>query len=305
MSQFEQEKQPGMNVFIIGFGDIGCRVARLCRQQGYDVGAISRQPGKCSQEVTAVTADLDDPDSLRDLPLQEKVLFYFAPPPVSGCSDSRMTNLVAALNRQPDQQPKKVVLISTTAVYGDCGGQWIDETAIVQPQTARGQRRLDAEQQMLRWTQQYAIPLVILRVGGIYGPKRLPLDRLRQGLPILLESQSPYTNRIHEDDLAAICLAAAQQNVSGYFNVSDGHPGTMSRYFKDIARAMDLAPPPEVNMDTAREVMSAGMLSYLQESRRLNNTKLLQELDIELRYPNFEQGLKACVAELATQWDKS
>ena len=173
----------------------------------------------------------------------------------------------------------------------------------MQPQTDRGKRRWHGEQQLLAWSEQTGVPVVVLRVGGIYGPDRLPVERLKQGLPILKEALSPFTNRIHEDDLAMVCVVAADKASPGsrtnaIYNVSDGKPGTMSRYFKDIAQALGLPMPPEVDMDEAKRVLSAGMLSYLQESRRIDNRKLLDELGVQLRYPDFTVGLAACVARL-------
>jgi nucleoside-diphosphate-sugar epimerase len=199
--------------------------------------------------------------------------------------------------------PRKVVLISTTAVYGDCHGQWINETTATHPQSDRGKRRLHGEMQLLNWSEHTGVPVVILRVGGIYGPHRLPIERLKQGLPILQEALSPYTNRIHEDDLAMICVAAADKappdsHGSAIYNVSDGKPGTMSRYFKDIAQALGMPQPPEVDMDTAKRELSAGMLSYLQESRRIDNSKLINELGVQLQYPDFATGLAASVERL-------
>jgi nucleoside-diphosphate-sugar epimerase len=291
-------------VLISGFGDIGRRVAQRHLQRGDTVYVLLRSREKAaeltSDGLQAVIADLDDAASLADLPSLDAVLYHFAPPPATGQSDPRVTNLLAAVQ---DCLPQKVVMISTTAVYGDCHGQWITEDTPAQPQTDRGKRRLHGEQQLLAWSEHTGVPVVILRVGGIYGPQRLPVKRLQQGLPILKEDISPFTNRIHEDDLAMICVAAADKALldmhkHAIYNVSDGKPGTMSRYFKDIARAVGLPQPPEVDIEIARQVLSAGMLSYLQESRRIDNRKLLNELGVQLQYPDFAAGLAACVQQL-------
>ena len=291
-------------VFISGFGDIGERVAQLHLQRRDSVVVLLRSQQKADElaasGIQAVVGDLDDAASLGDLPSKDSVLYHFAPPPPSGQTDIRLANVLAAVQ---DRLPKKVVLISTTAVYGDCHGQWVNETTVTQPQSDRGKRRLHGEQQLLDWSEHTGVPVVILRVGGIYGPHRLPVERLKQGLPILQEALSPYTNRIHEDDLAMICVAAADKappnsNRSAIYNVSDGKPGTMSRYFKDIAQALGLPQPPEVDMETAKRELSAGMLSYLQESRRIDNSKLINELGVQLQYPDFVTGLAACVQQL-------
>jgi len=279
---------------IIGCGDIGRRVAALCRDQGVPVFGLARSVETAAQVVAegiqSVTADLAAPETLAALPTGGAEVFYFAPPPNEGETDPCLRNFLAAID--PDALPAKVVLLSTTAVYGDCRGAWITEEQPVQPQTARGRRRLDGETALRAWSAHTGAPHVILRVGGIYGPGRLPLARLKQGLPIVREDESPYTNRIHQDDLAQICVAAALRGRNGaVYNVSDGRPGAMSNYFKAVAAACGLPAPPEVSLAEAEKVMSEGMLSYLQESRRLDNSKLLRELRISLRYPSLAEGL--------------
>ena len=290
-----------MKVFISGFGDIGQRVAARHLQRHDPVSALVRSKDKAdfcrSQGIQPVIGDLDEPSTLSNLNTGNGVVYHFAPPPNHGQTDPRLLNLLTALPQSA--LPRKIVLISTTAVYGDCHGQWINEHTPPQPQTDRGKRRWDGEQRLLAWSRQSGVAAVILRVGGIYGPNRLPVKRLQQGLPILKEALSPYTNRIHEDDLASICVLAADRAPNGaIYNVSDGKPGTMSRYFKDIAQALGLPSPPEVDMAEAEKVLSAGMLSYLQESRRIDNRKLTEELGVKLQYPDFKTGLAACLYQL-------
>jgi nucleoside-diphosphate-sugar epimerase len=170
----------------------------------------------------------------------------------------------------------------------------VTEASPVAPQTARGKRRLDAEQALLRWSEQQRVPVAILRVPGIYGPDRLPVERIRSGQPILREQDAPFTNRIHADDLAMICVVAAERAPAGaIYNVSDGQPGNMSQYFKDVADALGLPHPPEVSREEAEKVLSAGMLSYLNESRRISNQKILSQLGVQLKYPNLATGLAA------------
>jgi nucleoside-diphosphate-sugar epimerase len=192
---------------------------------------------------------------------------------------------------------RRIVYISTSAVYGDCQGAWITETQPLNPATPRGHRRQDAEQQLLAWCRAQATEWIILRVPGIYGPGKLPLERLRKGTPVLREEDSPYTNRIHADDLAAICVAAMYSPISNtVYNVSDGQPGNMTDYFFRVADAAGLPRPPVVNREEAQTVLSPGMLSFLQDSRRIDNSKLLRELGIELQYPDLAAGLASCFA---------
>lgn len=283
-------------VLMIGCGDIGQRVAQLCLAKGLAVQGLARRDESAVRlqqaGIRALRGDLDQPDSLCDLPTRGATVFYFAPPPTTGEDDPLLMNFLASMG--PGSLPERLVLISTTAVYGDCQGAWITEEHPAQPETARGRRRLDAERNLRRWATEQDVAFVILRVGGIYGPGRLPLARLEKGLPILAPEDSPFTNRIHQDDLAQVCMAAADRGVSGeIYNVADGQPGTMSQYFMDIAQAFGLPQPPIVSRAEAEQVMSAGMLSYLKESRRLDNRKLREQLKVDLQYPDLAAGLAA------------
>ena len=289
------------NVFISGCGDIGARVAAIWQGKGAQISALACNKDSETRlktlNITPVKGDLDDGDSLQGLTLANTVLYHFAPPPSTGSTDPRLMALLKAVQLSKGL-PSKIVLISTSAVYGDCQGQWIDENAKVDPSTDRGKRRHHAEHTLINWCLQTNIPYVILRVPGIYGPNRLPIERIKSGAPILKESQSPFTNRIHADDLAAICVAAAENApANSLYNVTDGHPGTMSQYFKDIAVACHLPQPPEIDMAEAQKVMSPGMLSYLKESRRIKNDKLIRELNITLSYPTLEVGLKQIISK--------
>jgi len=281
-------------LFISGCGDIGRRVARLYREQGASVQGLARSEesaARLSKEgIEPVHGDLARPDTLHLLPAVGAVVFHFAPPSPTGEDDMLLKNLLAAID--DSVLPAKIVLLSTTAVYGDCRGAWITEQQPLAPQTARGRRRLAAENALRQWAGEHDVPFIILRVGGIYGPGRLPITRLEKGLPIVHPDDSPYTNRIHQDDLARVCVAAAERGRPGeVYNVSDGRPGTMSQYFIDVAKALGLPRPPVVTRDEAEKVMSAGMLSYLRESRRLDNRKMREELGIELHYPDLATAL--------------
>ena len=293
-------------ICISGCGDIGQRVAKLyldeATQSNTEIevyGLIRRQEVRHQLQemgIKPVIADLDQPDLLPALPNEDSVLFHFAPPPSTGQTDPRFRALLAAYEKSG--LPSKVVLLSTTAVYGDCHGNWIDESEPVNPQTDRGKRRLDAETALRKWAEDHQVKYVILRVSGIYGPGRLPIERLKKGLPILREDQAPFSNRIHQDDLAMVCVAAADLAPSGaIYNVCDGHPGTMSHYFKSVAAALGLPLPPEIDMKQAQKELSAGMLSYLKESRRINNTKLIDELGVHLQYPDLTTGLAKLVQQ--------
>lgn len=282
---------------IIGCGDVGQRVAALLAAAGRRVTGVVRsresQQRLTQAGIAALMADLDEPSGLRGLPTAAALLYYFAPPPDVGERDTRMEHLLASLD--PAAPPSRIVYVSTTGVYGDCGGAWITERQPVNPRTARSRRRLAAESALRAWCEAFGVPVVILRVPAIYGPGRLPVERIRQRLPVVREEESPYTNRIHADDLARVCLAAGERDVAGIYNVSDGHPTTMTHYFNRVADLLGLPRPPTVSMEEARRSFSPGLLSYLEESRRLDNRKMREELQVELLYPDLESGLPGCL----------
>lgn len=279
-------------IFIIGCGDIGLRVARLWQARGIAVQALARSAESAARlsaaGITPVTGDLDDSISLATLPINGATVYYFAPPPGQGETDPRMRAFVAAGLR-----PARVVYISTSGVYGDRDGAWVDEDTPPAPATDRARRRLDAETVLRTWGRETGVRVNILRVGGIYGPGRWPLERLCAGTPVLREEECGYTNRIHADDLAAICVAAAERGgADRIYNVSDGSNGTMTQYFYAVADRFGLPRPPALTLAQAMQQLSPAMLSYLTESRRMDNRRLLSELGVTLRYPDLASGLK-------------
>jgi len=288
-------------ILIVGCGDIGVRVAQLETQAGRRVSGLVRSEEGAERlrghGIAPVMGTLDDLTSLGDLSTGGKLVYYFAPPTGGGPFDSRMRSFCQTVGA--GQLPDKVVYMSTSGVYGDCGSEWVTEDTPLNPQTSRAQRRVDAETTLQEWGREHSVPVVILRVTGIYGPGRLPLARIQQGHPVLREEESPPTNRIHADDLAVVCLKAAEKAVDGdIFNVSDGRPGTMTQYFNTVSTLLALPPLPQVDMEEAKRVMNPMMLSYLTETRRMDNRKMIDQLGVSLSYPNLEAGLKNVVAQL-------
>lgn len=275
---------------IAGCGDIGMRVARRLREAGGEVTAILRDPQKRAPldalGVTIRIEDLDRPEDAGDWPW----LFWFAPPPGDGETDSRLR---AWLDAQRGHIAR-IVYISTSGVYGDCGGRWIDEDETLKPVSARAKRRLDAERALEAWCRVSATEHVILRVPGIYGPGRWPLRRLQSGEPVLRAADSPYSNRVHADDLAAAAVLAAHLGTDRRaYNIADGSPTTMADYFTRCARHFGLPEPPVVDRDEARRAFTPEMWSFMEESKRLCIKRAREELGFEPRYPDLSAGLVA------------
>jgi nucleoside-diphosphate-sugar epimerase len=287
------------DVLIIGCGDIGERVALRELADGRAVTGLVRTEASALRlralGIKPLLCDLDNASALAPLSVKDARVYYFAPPPGKGLTDPRMESLVSRMT--PANRPRRVVLISTTGVYGDCQGEWVTEDRPPAPQADRAKRRLAAEISLRRWSESSGVPVVILRVPGIYARGRLPEARLRNGEPVLREEESPFSNRIHADDLADVCVVAAHHPAPGVvYNVSDGHPTTMTDFFCRVADLLALPRPPAITLEAARQQLNEGMLSYLAESKRIDNRRLREELGVELRYPDLTSGLRACLA---------
>ena len=287
-------------LLIVGYGDIGQRVAKLALSAGFDVAAASRsielKATDLDKNVELFTANLDRLGTLGELPTRQSMVLYLAPPPPHGDTDPRVQMFCKSILKS--EMPTKVVYVSTTGIYGDCDGEIVDEMRAPHPETERAKRRLDAENCFRTWGKQHGVPIVTLRVAGIYGPGRLPIDRLESGVPVLRKEQSPFSNRIHSDDLARVCLAAVQKGTDGaIYNVCDGEESTMTDYFMTIADFFGLKSPPEISMAEAQTQLSPEMVSYLLESRRLDNSRMIERLGIELLYPDLKTGLQAILDE--------
>ena len=277
------------HLFIVGCGSIGRRIALLSREAGGRVSSFSRG-GAPVEGVSHFSGNLDDPATLRGLPTGGAGVIYLAPPPGGGHEESRLRNFCGSIGA--GEEPVKVVYLSTSAVYGECGGEVVTEETPANPQTARGKRRLHGERLIAAWGRERGVAVVILRVGAIYAADRLPVSQLKSGQPVVREEESLPTNRIHADDLSRICLAALERGADGdIFNVSDGSPGTMTGYFNAAADRLGLPRPVQVGWEEARRVMTPLMISYFSESRILDNSRMLEKLGISLRFPDLAAGL--------------
>ena len=290
---------PFDNVLIIGCGDVGRRLAAPYRAEGQDVAGVVRSTESAAALTAAglrpIRCDLDG-DDLPGLPSRRAALFYLAPPVDVGKDDIRIERLLAHL--ELTGLPARFLYMSTTGVYGDCGGRWIDESAPLNPSTQRAQRRIAAEGAVRKWCGERGIPWVILRVPAIYGPGRLLIERLKSGQPTIRPEQCSYTNRIHVHDLVSVChTAMARAPGDSIYNVSDGSPSTITDYLFKLADLTGLPRPPLISMQEAEKELSPSLMSFLRESKRIHNLKMLEELGVQLRYPDLATGLKASLAE--------
>ncbi|MBE0622523.1 MAG: SDR family oxidoreductase [Burkholderiales bacterium] len=286
------------SLLIVGCGDIALRaLPQLTRN--FQVFGLVRAAGQADRIAALgakpISGDLDDPPTLKALVGVADLVLHLAPPGDSGERDQRTENLIAALAVRP---PERLVYISTSGVYGDCGGAWVDEDRPVAPQTLRGTRRVDAERALLAWGKQSGVAVAVLRVPGIYAAERLPLAQLKRGAPVMRAEDDVYTNHIHADDLAGICQTALERAAAGrIYNASDDSEMKMGDYFDLVADRAGLPRPPRITRAAAEAgAISEGLLSFMRESRRLINTRMKEELGVRLRYPSVYDGVPTIAA---------
>lgn len=288
---FSHSHQAGKpRLLILGCGDIGMRLIRQLRGR-FRIFAVTRQVERIEELRAAgavpIIADLDQPASLGRLASLARHIVHLAPPQSDGVTDTRTRNLIPLLPRGAN-----LVYLSTTGVYGDCHGDWVDETRTPHPQNARAKRRVDAEQALRRWARRAVARLSILRAPGIYAADRLPIERLQKGTPALSEEDDVYTNHIHADDLANIVAHALMHAAPcRVYHAVDDSCMKMGEYFDAVADAFQLPRAPRLPRKQLRSQVSPMLLSFMSESRRLRNTRMQCELGVRLRYPQVTTTL--------------
>lgn len=281
-------------LLIIGCGDIARRTIPILSRH-YRIYALIRNDAQrkelCALGVTPVAGDLDSRERLSRIGGLVDVVLHLAPPSSEGSYDLRTRRLLATLSQ--GTLPKRFIYISTSGVYGDCKGARVDETRKVNPQTARAARRVDAERQVREWARRNGVSASILRVPGIYAEDRLPLERLRSGMPAIVPEEDSYTNHVHADDLARIIVAAVRHGrPNRVYHAGDDGEMKMGDYFDAVADAYRLPRPARVSRAEAWRILPESMLSFMNESRRLENKRMKGELKVRLQFPTVSDLLQ-------------
>lgn len=278
------------NLLIIGCGDIALRTLPLL-QGRYQLYALVRNSAKADGlrrlGVTPILGDLDDRRSLFKIAGLADVVLHFAPPARQGHLDTRTCNLLSALSTR--LLPSRLIYISTSGVYGDCGGDIVSETRPVRPQSDRARLRVSAERQIRTWATRNHVNANILRVPGIIAEDRLPVDRIKAGTPAIVASEDGYSNHIHADDLARCAIAALRHaKPNRVYHTVDDDEMKMGDYFDMIADAFKLPRPPRLSRADAQRAVSPMVWSFMNESRKLTNLRMKQELKVTLRHPTVK-----------------
>lgn len=286
-------------LLVVGCGDVGQRVATLWPStHAPTLLALTSTPARAqvlrNLGVKPLYGNLDDPYSLVRLAGVASRVLYLAPPLGSGgTTDTRMWSFLQALAKRG--VVRQLVYGSTSGVYGDCGGAWVDELRPTNAQSPRAQRRVSAEQAVRAYGRAFGVPTTVLRIPGIYAPDRAggtPRARLERGTPVLDRDDDVFTNHIHADDLARACRLALWGRANyRVINVNDDSALKMGDYMDLAATLYGLTKPARVTLEQVAHELSPMQLSFMQESRRLNNSRLKRELRMKLRYPSPAEGL--------------
>jgi nucleoside-diphosphate-sugar epimerase len=277
-------------VAIVGCGYLGLRLARRWRDLAHPVHGYATRPQSlkdiAATGAEAVQFDLDGP--LAPVDLAGHLLYYLVPPARDGAHDRRLERFLDQIKGPVE----RFIYVSTTGVYGDRAGALVNEDTPPAPQSERAVRRLAAENALRAWADALGVSWCILRVAGIYGPGRLPLERLRRGEPAIDPQEATPSNRIHVEDLVTVCLAAARADRRIY-NVTDGSDDSLTSYLLRVARIGNLPEPPLIGRTEARARVSESSWSFLGESRRVDNRRMREELGVALAYEDLDAGIRA------------
>jgi len=194
---------------------------------------------------------------------------------------------------------RSVVYLSTVGVYGDHGGDWVDEATPPAPVSERGRWRFAAEQAWQEFGARRGVAVAVLRLAGIYGPGQSALVALARGKARRIFKEGQVFNRIHVGDIAQAIDASFARGASGVFNLADDEPSSPADPIVFAAELMAREPPPEISFGEAAPAMSGLGLSFWRECRRVRNDKLKRELEVTLRYPTYREGLRALFAEIS------
>jgi nucleoside-diphosphate-sugar epimerase len=280
-----------MHHLIIGYGYCGFYLASHLLKQGQAVTVLSRHqnPAFLLLPLNYLIQDISTALTWSE---PETVLYYFVPPTSQGQTDTLLQQFIS----QSSLKLKKVVYCSSTAVYGDHQGAWVDEQALCHLHYSRQYSRLDAEKQWQDYCAQHSIDCIILRAAGIYGPQRLPVEAARHQSPLIHPEEAPFSNHIYVEDLAKITAQLAlHSNASGLYNLADGQPQKMGTLQSLTAKALQIQPAPYASFKRIWEQASPMKREFMSASKRLSINALQQALPPTLSLTSLEEGVAASI----------
>jgi nucleoside-diphosphate-sugar epimerase len=277
---------------IVGYGYSGSYLAEALKQSSHPIATIRRHHSDVPAHCHAFSVDI----TTESLPaIRIDTLYYLVPPPKNGYQDTTLKAFLANLR----YLPRKIVYFGSSGLYGDHQGAWVDETSPLYLQYNRHYQKRDAEKQLTSFCQKNGIDLTLLRISGIYGPNRLPIDKLRQKKPIIKTAQAPYTNAVCVYDLVwfAIKLGEKTQSIECY-NISDHTPRKMGALQCKLADLLGFPPPPEIDFSSYYHTASQMAQTFITSSKKLDASKAIQALNGAYRPYELKEGLKASLNEM-------
>jgi nucleoside-diphosphate-sugar epimerase len=286
-------------LFCFGLGYSASRIARNLAAEGWSVAGTARGPDGAAaiaaQAYEAFVFDGSAPNAEVAAALATATHVLVSVPP--GQDDPVLHHYAHDLRNAASLS--WIGYLSTIGVYGDSQGAWIDETAPTEATSTRGGQRIVAEAAWLDVGAARGIPTHVFRLAGIYGPGRSAIDRLRDGTAHRIVKPGQVFNRIHVDDIAQTVRATIDSTAtSQIYNVTDDEPAPPQDVVVYAAELIGFTPPPEIPFEHA--VLSPMARSFYADNKRVSNARLRQELGVTLKFPTYREGLRAVLAELAS-----
>ncbi|BBK29456.1 nucleoside-diphosphate-sugar epimerase [Stella humosa] len=285
-------------LFCFGLGYVGLAVARDRLAAGWRVAGTARDPGRLAR---AAAAGIEVHRFAGDAPLDPAVLagttHLISTAAPDGARDPVLAALAPAIRALPGLQ--WVGYLSSTGVYGDRGGGWVDEDVAPQPSGPRGRHRLQAEEAWRDLWRHHGSPVHVFRLAGIYGPGRSAIDQMRAGAARRIVKPGQFFSRIHRDDIVAVLRASmAAPRPGSVYNLADDLPAAPDEVVAYAAGLLGVDPPPAEPYAEAEATMSPMARSFYADNRRISNRRIRQDLGVALAYPTYREGLSAIAATL-------
>jgi len=283
------------HLLCFGLGYSAERIARRLAGDGWHVTGTARTPAGAAaiaaQGYDAVHFDGTKPSEEARSAIAKATHVLLSAPP-DGYGDPVLRHHGHDFDNA--KSLRWIGYLSTLGVYGDSGGEWIDESAPTRARSLRGQRRIAAEAEWLALGRHLSATTQIFRLAGIYGPGRSAIERIREGTAHRIIKPGQVFNRIHVDDIAATVCAAITGGTYDVYNVADDEPAPPQDVVSFAAELLQVPPPPEVPFADAK--LSPMAASFYADNRRVSNKRIRQDLGVALQFPTYREGLRAILA---------
>ncbi len=298
------EPKPLNHIFIFGLGYTGNAVGELLKQQGWKVSGTSRDQSGANQLAAQgyYSYVFNETTPIEPMVLNGVTHILLSIPP------DDEGDLVFKTHGQDIAKRAKnlewVGYLSTTGVYGDRKGEWVDETSSLAPSTKRGEKRVLAETQWMDLYKSHSLPIHLFRLAGIYGPGSNQLEKVVAGKAKRRIKQGQVFSRIHVEDIAGMLVSSMKTPRAGEaYNICDDEAAPPQDVVTYAAELLNIEPPQEIKFNP--DDMTAMGLSFFAESKRVSNEKIKTELDYKLKYPTYREGLKALLPSVGKSKGKA